>query len=151
MSLRIQARRATRLADAFAAAAGGEGRALILEGSLGRAAESAEAAGLRVLHAHAGVSDAPFATAVALLAPAVTDDLFAGAASLTRPLFSGDQAVAGEFAVVHGLYWLTARLADRTPLALLLGNAGRADEPSLRVCAYLAQRIDELPVALVLA
>ena len=94
--------------------------------------------------------------AVARLAADERPALFAGAASLAEPLFAAGDATpagasAGTFAIVHGLYWLTARLADRTPLALLVEDARRADEPSLRLCAYLAQRIDELPVAVVLS
>jgi hypothetical protein len=169
MLLRIPAHRATALGAMFRAAAGGEGRAVVLQGSAQGVRQSAEEVGLVVLHARAGEgapsagrAPTPFATAVDLLRPGVErlrvnerPEVFAGAASLAEPLFAhgapSATAAGNEFALVHGLYWLTARLADRHPLALLVEEARRADEPSLRLCAYLAQRIDELPVALVLA
>jgi DNA-binding CsgD family transcriptional regulator len=53
------------------------------------------------------------------------------------------------FAVVHGLYWACANLASRGPLLLLVDDLHWADEASLRFLAYLARRVDELPVALV--
>ena len=52
---------------------------------------------------------------------------------------------------MHGLYWLTANLAERGPLLLAVDDAQWADEPSLRFAVYLARRVRELPVALLLA
>ena len=51
---------------------------------------------------------------------------------------------------MHGLYWLTANLAERAPLLLAIDDAHWADEPSLLFVAYLARRIESLPVALVI-
>ena len=144
--------------EAFAAVASGEGRTVVVERPVESLAARAADAGLHVLHARARPESAPFALAVDLLRPAVErlpararTRVFAGTPGLVEPLFESRPAAAGELALVHGLYWLTARLAERAPLALLVENARHADEPSLRLCAYLAQRIDELPVALVLA
>jgi hypothetical protein len=58
---------------------------------------------------------------------------------------AGDQAGSapgGEvgFAVLHALYWLVVRLAEREPL-LLVVDAHCADEPSLRFLAYLLGRL----------
>ena len=69
---------------------------------------------------------------------------------------SGSAARAGArvdapFPVVHALYWLTANLAARTPLVLLVDDAHWADEPSLRFLAYLAGRLDGIAVTLVVA
>ena len=50
---------------------------------------------------------------------------------------------------MHGLYWACANLASRGPLLLLVDDLHWADEASLRFLAYLARRVDELPVALV--
>ena len=46
-------------------------------------------------------------------------------------------------------YWACANLASRGPLLLLVDDLHWADEASLRFLAYLAWRVDELPVALV--
>jgi DNA-binding CsgD family transcriptional regulator len=54
-------------------------------------------------------------------------------------------------AVVHGLYWLTANLAADGPLVLIVDDAHWLDLGSLRFLHYLARRIDELPIPLVLA
>ena len=55
------------------------------------------------------------------------------------------------FAVLHGLYWLCANLAQRGPVLLAVDDAHWADAPSLRFLAYLARRIDDLPVVVVCA
>lgn len=65
----------------------------------------------------------------------------------------------GGFATIHGLFRLTARLASAAargtgeprPLAMLVDDAHWADGPSLRFLAYLAGRISDLPVTLVIA
>jgi DNA-binding CsgD family transcriptional regulator len=55
------------------------------------------------------------------------------------------------FAAVHGLYWLMVNAAERTPLALLIDDAQWADEASLGWLAYVAARLEPLPVAAVVA
>src|SRR4029453_7757903 len=82
--------------------------------------------------------------------------LFAGAARLAAPLI--ELADAGEFrtdepsqAAMHGLYWLTVNLAADAPIALAVDDAHWADAPSLRFLAYLVNRVEELPVLLVVA
>jgi DNA-binding CsgD family transcriptional regulator len=52
-------------------------------------------------------------------------------------------------AALHGLYWLTANIAARTPVLLAVDDAHWADKPSLRWLAYLAARLEGLPVLLV--
>lgn len=52
-------------------------------------------------------------------------------------------------AVLRGLYALTAELAGARPLLLAIDDAHWADEASLRFVAYLALRVELLPVALV--
>jgi hypothetical protein len=64
------------------------------------------------------------------------------------PLPLGPEAA---FAVLHGLYRLTANLARERPLALVVDDAHWADGASLRFLAYLGNRLSELPVLLVLA
>ena len=160
------------ITQAIAGAAGGAGTLVVLESAagsdlLGDVAGDARAHGLDVLHARPRGSGScePFTVARDLFAPAVAaldaDDreaVLGGAPRLAEPLLrtGGSTApaaddVAGEVATIHGFYWLAANLADRQPLAVLVEDAHRADRQSLRLCAYLAQRIEELPVALLLS
>lgn len=60
-------------------------------------------------------------------------------------------AAADGFAVAHGTYWLCANLAQAAPLALLVDDLHWADAGSLRVLAYLRDRMGELPVMVVAA
>jgi DNA-binding CsgD family transcriptional regulator len=82
------------------------------------------------------------------------DELMDGAAALCAPVF--ERAGRGEedersFAVLHGLYWLCATLAERSPLLVLVDDAQWADPASLAFLAYLARRVEDLPVALAVA
>lgn len=84
--------------------------------------------------------------------------LFDGAAALAAPVFESASAgsrggVVGDrsFAVLHGLYWLCANLADRAPLVLAVDDVHWSDPPSLEFVSYLARRVGELPVALLVA
>src|SRR3954463_5131264 len=85
---------------------------------------------------------------------------FRGAARLAAPLFdaawadlptSGSTAAAQERSLIHGLYWLASNLAERRPVVLIVDDAGWADRSSLTWMHYLAQRIEELPLALLVA
>ena len=81
--------------------------------------------------------------------------LLAGPAGAVRPLLLGELVGAAasdtSFAVLHGLYWLAANLADRRPLLIAVDDAQWADEPSLRWLAYLSLRLEGLAVALLVA
>jgi DNA-binding CsgD family transcriptional regulator len=48
--------------------------------------------------------------------------------------------------VAHGVLWLCSALADDRPLALVVDDAQWADRSSLEVLAYLARRVDDLPL-----
>ena len=61
------------------------------------------------------------------------------------------EATDTSFAVLHGLYWLTANLANQQPLLMAVDDAHWADEPSLRWLAHLAPRLGELAVTLMVA
>ena len=78
-----------------------------------------------------------------------------GPAGAVRPLLLGELVGASafdtSFAVLHGLYWLAANLADRRPLLIAVDDAHWADEPSLRWLAYLAPRLEGLAVVLLVA
>jgi predicted ATPase len=80
----------------------------------------------------------------------------AGAAALVGELVEGGSAppapAAGTgFPLMHGLYWLAANLAERRPMLLALDDAHWADEPTLRFVAFLARRVAELPVLVLLS
>jgi len=60
-------------------------------------------------------------------------DLFAGAAELALPVLGFGYAPAGMDALspaLHGLYWLTANLSERAPLALVVDDWQWADPAS---------------------
>ncbi|MGA2011941.1 MAG: AAA family ATPase [Solirubrobacteraceae bacterium] len=86
-------------------------------------------------------------------------DLLEGAAGLAAvPLGLGSATAdaGGEWgdrasAAMHGLYWLTARVAERSPVLLAIDDAHWADVMSLRFVLYLARRLDDLPVLIVVA
>lgn len=84
-------------------------------------------------------------------------DLFSGAASPAAALldasFASTQVGGGEtlLPLVHAAFWLIAGLADSSPVALLVDDAHWGDEPTLRMLAYLARRIGDVPVALIVA
>lgn len=51
----------------------------------------------------------------------------------------------------HGIQWLVANLADRTPLLVVVDDLQWADASSLEAIAYLARRVQDLPVVLLLS
>ena len=151
------------------AALRGEGRALVVEGAAGvgktqllhAACRRAAERGLRVLHARGAVLEHEFSYGVArqLLEPVLAGpepDLLHGAAARASVLFD-DRVVAvpgrpdARFAVLHGLFWLAANLAERGPVLLAVDDLHWADPPSLDWLGYLARRLDGLPVAVVAA
>jgi len=68
----------------------------------------------------------------------------AGAAGLAASVFGIGQgdASGSTFAVTHGLYWLSANLAEMRPLVLAVDDAHWADEASQDWLAYLIPRIE---------
>jgi DNA-binding CsgD family transcriptional regulator len=57
---------------------------------------------------------------------------------------------ADRFAAIHGLYWLCANRAEVGPLLVVIDDVQWADDPSLAWVGYLARRVADLPVVLVL-
>ena len=82
-------------------------------------------------------------------------DALDGAARLARPVFAAELGIGGDrdraSAVLHGLYWLTADLADDGPLVMVVDDVQWLDAASARFLAYLTRRIEALPVLLVAA
>jgi DNA-binding CsgD family transcriptional regulator len=155
----------------------GSGAALLVEGAAGigktsllaHACEQAASAGMTVRLARAAEFEGGYAWGVVrqLFEPEVRagagreaaggaagggPGLAADAAALAAPALGGAGPVGEEdsFAVVHGLYWLTAGIARRAPLLLAVDDLHWADQPSLRFAAHLARRLDGLAVLLVL-
>jgi predicted ATPase len=54
------------------------------------------------------------------------------------------------FDLLHGLFWLTANLAQ-APLMLVIDDLHWSDAPSLRFLAYLMPRLEGLPLLVVAA
>ncbi len=143
----------------IAGAMDGTGAVLVLEGPAGigktavlEAAREAASDAL-VLHARASELDRGFGFGLVhqLLDRAATPELMTGAAAHAGVVLdpAAGQAEDAGFAVLHGLYWLTANLADTVPVVLLADDLHWADVPSLRFLEYLARRIDGLRVALI--
>jgi DNA-binding CsgD family transcriptional regulator/tetratricopeptide (TPR) repeat protein len=148
--------------------ADGSGAVLVLEGEAGigktallrACCERARTRGARVLAARGGELEREFAFGMArqLFEPVVDPGATEGPeARVAAGLGLADQGApsggdAGRaFELVHGLFWLAAREADRTPLLLAVDDAQWGDSESLRLLVYLARRIGELPIALVVA
>jgi ATP/maltotriose-dependent transcriptional regulator MalT len=158
---------------ALAAAGGGDGSMLLIEGPpgigktslLGELRRRARALELTVLTARAGELErgVRFGVVRQLLEVPVgsargtcREELLAGAARLAEPVFDPASLIArdtGDIAhgTLHGLYWLVANLAERRPLVLSVDDVHWADEPSIRFLTHLAYRLTGMPVLVVLA
>lgn len=153
------------------AAKSGSGALLAFEGRAGIGKTTlldqvrATAADLDVLSARGGELEQEFAFGVvrqlfeprlAAIAAEEAAELMSGAAALAIPLFEnrladGGRAADPSFAMLHGLYWLTANLAARRPLVLRIDDLHWADGPSLRWVGYLARRLEGIAVLLAVA
>jgi DNA-binding CsgD family transcriptional regulator/RecA/RadA recombinase len=149
----------------------GRGRLLAIEGPPGigktslihEARARARDAGMQVLAARGSELEKTFAFGVVrqLFEPFVfqVDDeeraeLLSGAAELASPLFEPDQFYAeappdASLALLHGLYWLTANVAARRPLLIVIDDLHWCDLPSLRWLAYLLPRAEALELLIV--
>jgi DNA-binding CsgD family transcriptional regulator/tetratricopeptide (TPR) repeat protein len=154
-----------QLAALLADAKAGRGQVCVVEGPSGigksrlleACADLANAEEMQVLRVRCSElsRDHPFGVVQNLFGPelaragrAMRARLMQGPASLAEPVF-GQGVAADEFAVTHGLYWLTVNFVEQCPLALLVDDLSWADESSQRFFAYLAERLDDLPAAFV--
>lgn len=91
------------------------------------------------------------------LDPAERAEVLSGAAALaTRVLSVGEPdgacpAPETTIGPLHGIYWLAANLAGQRPLVMAVDDAHWADAPSLEILLYLAHRVEDLPILVVLA
>jgi DNA-binding CsgD family transcriptional regulator/predicted negative regulator of RcsB-dependent stress response len=138
-------------------AGAGVGKTALIDEACHRAAGS----GRMVLRARGSELESGFAFGVVRqlferrLSVASADEravLLSGTAPAVGALFldaSAPEAVGDtSFAMLHGLYWLAANLAGRTPLLIAVDDAHWADESSLHWLSYLAARVEGLPLAL---
>jgi DNA-binding CsgD family transcriptional regulator len=135
----------------------GIGKSLLLSALEARAA----AEGFRVLAGRASVLEREFTFGTVrqlfeplLGDPAVHDRLLAGAAAGAVSVFAAlgeaadEEVVDASFAALNGLYWLTANVAAESTL-VSIDDLHWCDVPSLRFLAYLARRLEGLPILLV--
>jgi DNA-binding CsgD family transcriptional regulator/tetratricopeptide (TPR) repeat protein/ABC-type cobalamin/Fe3+-siderophores transport system ATPase subunit len=157
----------TALAGVLDAARGGDGRLVTIAGATGigkssllaAAASMASRREIGVLTARGNEleRDVPFGIALQLIERPVRslsdnarERVVAGAARLALPLLESGPGT-NQPSLIHGLYWLTANLADVRPLVLLVDDAQWADRSSLTWLNYMAQRVGDLPVAIVVS
>lgn len=122
--------------------------------------DRSERAGVRVLKGSGREleQDLPYGLVRQLFAPVVSETdatvrnaSFTGPASRVEALLVGDTPQADAFALQYGLYWLLANSSVDRPRVVIVDDAQWADRVSLRFLAYAAERIDDLPVLLVVA
>ena len=137
----------------------GIGKTRLLAGVRAAAVE----AGARVVSARGTQLERDFAFGLVrqLFEPVLADAdaarrevLWGGPAAQARQVFAAvdsSTGPVGDFAVLHGLYWLTANAGQDRPLVLLVDDLQWCDAPSLRYLAYLLPRIEDLGVLVAVA
>ena len=157
--------------DALIASAVAGGRLVAIEGPAGigktrllsEARRRAQTAGVRVLAARGSELEREFSYGVVrqlfepLLASVPVDEranLLAGAAELATPIFDlarvgAEPDVDASLAMLHGLFWLTANVAERQAVVLAIDDLHWCDSPSLRWLAYLLPRLEGLPILII--
>ncbi len=80
------------------------------------------------------------------------EHLLDGAAAAAGELLLEGTAPAGDSAmlIAHSMLWLCSAIAERRPLALVVDDAQWADRSSLEVLSYLARRVDDLPLLILI-
>jgi predicted ATPase len=148
----------------LASAREGAGGLVVVQGEAGAgkssllAAAREHAGDMTVLRAAGSELEDEFSFGVVLqlfAASAREEAAFDGAAALAAPIFAAEPggAIRGgdPFPLFHGLHWLASNLAEDAPLALLVDDGHWSDVMSLRFLDYLEQRVEELPIAVVVA
>ncbi len=156
------------------AAVEGSGGTILIEAAAGQgksrlltvAGDMAREAGTQVLSGYASEleQEFPFGVALQLFEPRwrsiSAEDRKAiahGPAGPAREILEGTLAETTRspaehgYLLIHGLFWLANNLASTEPITMLVDDVHWSDRPSLRFLAYLADRIANRPIALILA
>jgi DNA-binding CsgD family transcriptional regulator len=164
-------RQLAQLEEVLESAERGHGRIALVDGAAGlgkssllaHARSAAVERGFHALHATGDELERSFSFGVVhqLFAEPVRretgrgSDLISGAAEFAMPLLDGATPLPSDrvpaFRLLHGLHWLTAALAERSPLLLCVDDAHWSDASSLRFLLYQARRVESLPIALLIA
>lgn len=159
------------LDDVLDAARRGDGGLCVVRGAPGagktellrEAGSRATASGSTVLRARGSELEQGFAWGTTHALFATTSREPRDAATLALPVLgrpagpvvvdrvARSSAADARFAVEHGLYWYVADLSDDAPVALVIDDAQWVDLASLSFLAYLAERLQGMRVALVVA
>jgi hypothetical protein len=157
-----------RIDGRLGAARRGAGSLVVVEGPAGigktaimrSARDAAVAADMRVLHGRGVELERPFAHGVlrqalerplAALAPEVRHAVFSGQARHAAALLDPAAPAVSAETVLQGIHWLLVNLAELSPVLLAVDDAHWSDEPTLDALAFLAPRLEQLPVVLLLA
>lgn len=169
-----------RIVVALRAAGRQAGGTVVLEGAAGmgksRLLEEARVRGsdlgLRVLAARAteleqgfpfGVVRQLFERLVLEAGPEERQGWLSGAAAIAADVLIDTPPSASEgpargpevsdpgYALHHGLYWLASNIAADSPLILIVDDLQWCDAPSVRTLAFIARRLEGMPLTLVLA
>jgi DNA-binding CsgD family transcriptional regulator len=158
-----------RIERVLDAASAGEGSVTVISGDAGvgktalmeAGVRGARSVGAKALLARASELEREFSFGVArqlLEAPVLERSgqdragLFTGAAAPAATVLDLEDAPDLErdpLITLHALYWLVVNLSSSSPLILAVDDLQWSDEMSLRALAYLARRLEGLPVALI--
>jgi tetratricopeptide (TPR) repeat protein len=157
---------------ALAAAIAGNGRVLLVEGPAGIGKSTllhagsalARDRGATVLFGRGSPLERQYSYGVirqlyepfGLTDEAYESDVLEGAAGLSLRAFGrGDSEAAAHgdvsFATLHGLYWLTANLASKAPIVLVIDDSHWADVSTLRFLIFLGSRLEGLRILVLVA
>jgi len=161
------------LGAALAAARRGAGATIIIEAAAGTgksrllsvAGDMAREQGMQVLGASASELELefPFGVAIQLFEPrwnstdlAGRDELLEGSARAAGSLLDTGPSdlnppVDQQYQLVQALFRLLSNMASAGPLVMVVDDVHWSDRASLRFLVYLAYRLDDLPVVLVMA
>ncbi|WP_460112239.1 ATP-binding protein [Streptomyces platensis] len=157
------------LRTAIDATRGGHGEAVMIEGApgigktslLSEARRIAASTGFQVASARGAEfeSDFPFGVVRQLFEPLLarmtmeerhrTLSGTAGQAAIVLKRVVPERPPGGDFAVLHGLYWLTADLCDEQPLMIAVDDLHWADSDSLKFLNYLMPRLEDISTCVV--
>ncbi|WP_158894747.1 helix-turn-helix transcriptional regulator [Streptomyces lydicamycinicus] len=157
------------LRAAMDATLGGHGEAVMIEGApgIGKTSLLAEAkrlavsAGFQVAGARGSELESDFPFGVVrqifepLLARMTAEDRqrilsgTAGQAAIVLKKVVPEHSLGGDFSILHGLYWLTADICEKQPLAITVDDMHWADSDSLKFLSYLMPRLEDIPTCVV--